>query len=161
MRPRLGTRVFVASGAHIIGDVEIGDDSSIWFNAVVRGDIERIRIGRNTNIQDGSVCHVMRNECPCIIGDSVTVGHGAVLHGCTIESRCLIGMNSTILNNARIGSGSIIAAGSLVPEGMEIPGRSLVMGMPARVKRELSDVEVSTIDAYALRYREYKDTYLE
>jgi carbonic anhydrase/acetyltransferase-like protein (isoleucine patch superfamily) len=161
MRPRLGERVFLAPGSHVIGDVEVGDHSSIWFNAVVRGDIERIRIGHHTNIQDGVVCHVMRDECPCIIGDHVTVGHGAVLHGCTIESRCLIGMSATILNNARIGSGSIVAAGALVPEGMEIPVRSLVMGMPARVKRELSDSEIASIDAYSLRYCGYKDTYLE
>lgn len=161
VRPRLGEGVFVAPGAHLIGDVEVGDHSSIWFNAVVRGDIDRIRIGERTNLQDGVVCHVMKDEFPCLIGDYVTVGHGSVLHGCRIESRCLIGMGATVLNDARVGSGSIVAAGALVPEGMIVPPRSLVMGMPGRVKRALSDDEIAGIEAYALRYCEYKDTYLE
>ncbi len=160
MRPKLGEGVFIAEGARVIGDVEIGDHSSIWFNTVVRGDIHHIRIGRHSNIQDGSVCHVMRNECPCILGDYVTVGHAAVLHGCTVESHCLIGMQATLLNDVRVGSHSIVAAGALLPEGMAVPPRSLVMGMPAKVKRELNDVEVASIDAYAQRYYEYKSAYL-
>ena len=110
MRPKLAEGVFIAEGARVIGDVEIGDHSSIWFNTVVRGDIHHIRIGRYSNIQDGSVCHVMRNECPCILGDYVTVGHAAVLHGCTVESHCLIGMQATLLNDVRVGSHSIVAA---------------------------------------------------
>jgi carbonic anhydrase/acetyltransferase-like protein (isoleucine patch superfamily) len=153
--------VFIAAGAQVIGDVEIGRDSSVWFNAVVRGDIHHIRIGERTNIQDGSVCHVMRGECPVILGDSVTIGHGVVLHGCTVESHCLVGMNATLLNNVRVGEYSIVAAGALLPEGMVVPSRSLVMGMPARVRRTLSDDEAVSIDAYAERYREYKNAYLE
>lgn len=160
LAPKLGARVFIAEGAQVIGDVEVGDDSSIWFNAVVRGDIHHIRIGARTNIQDGSVCHVMRGECPVILGDSVTIGHGVVLHGCTVESHCLVGMNSTLLNNAVVGEHSIVAAGALITEGMVIPPRSLVMGVPARVRRSLTDEEVSSIDAYAERYYEYKSAYL-
>lgn len=159
-KPRLGERVFIAEGAHVIGDVEIGDDSSIWFNTVVRGDIDYIRIGHHTNIQDASVCHVQMNEYPCIVGDYVTAGHGVVLHGCTVESHCLIGMRSTILNNVRVGSESIVAAGALITEGTIIPPRSLVMGLPAKVKRELTEEEVASIDAYAHRYCAFKDTYL-
>jgi carbonic anhydrase/acetyltransferase-like protein (isoleucine patch superfamily) len=160
LKPKLGRGVFVAAGAQIIGDVEIGDESSIWFNSVVRGDIHHIRIGRYSNIQDGSICHVMRGECPCIVEDYVTVGHGAVLHGCTVESHSLVGMHATLLNDVRVGSHSIVAAGSLLTEGMTVPPRSLVMGVPAKVKRELTDDEVSDIDAYAQRYYEYKNTYL-
>lgn len=159
--PKLGRGVFVAEGAQVIGDVEVGDDSSIWFNAVVRGDIHFIRIGRRTNVQDGTVCHVMRGECPCVLGDSVTIGHGVVLHGCTVESNCLVGMNATLLNNVRIGENSIVAAGALVPEGLIVPPRSMVMGVPARVRRTLSDEEVASIAAYADRYCEYKSVYLE
>ena len=158
--PKLGERVFIADGAKIIGDVEIGDHSSVWFNCVVRGDVDYIRIGKHTNIQDGSVCHVMKDEFPLILQDYVTVGHAATLHGCTIESHCLIGMRATILNNAKVGAHSIVAAGALITEGMVIPSRSLVMGMPAKVKRPLTDEEVAGIDEYARRYYEYKETYL-
>jgi carbonic anhydrase/acetyltransferase-like protein (isoleucine patch superfamily) len=160
LAPKLGVGVFIAEGAQVIGDVEIGDHSSVWFNTVVRGDIHHIRIGVRTNVQDGSVCHVMRGECPVILGDSVTIGHGVVLHGCTVESHCLVGMNSTLLNNATVGEYSIVAAGALIPEGMVVPPRSLVMGMPARVRRTLTDEEVTSIDAYAERYCEYKNKYL-
>jgi carbonic anhydrase/acetyltransferase-like protein (isoleucine patch superfamily) len=159
--PKLGRGVFVAEGAQIIGDVEIGDDSSVWFNAVVRGDIHHIRIGRRSNVQDGTVCHVMRGECPCVLGDMVTVGHGVVLHGCTIGSHSLIGMNATLLNDVRVGEYSIVAAGALLPEGMVVPPRSLVMGMPARVRRPLTDEEAASIDGYAERYCEYKNAWLE
>jgi carbonic anhydrase/acetyltransferase-like protein (isoleucine patch superfamily) len=158
--PKLGERVFIAGGAYIIGDVEIGDHSSVWFNSVVRGDVDYIRIGRHTNIQDGSVCHVMKDEFPLILGDYVTIGHAATLHGCVVESHCLIGMRATILNSARIGERSIVAAGALITEGTIIPPRSLVMGMPAKVKRLLTDGEVAGIDEYARRYFDYKETYL-
>ena len=160
VRPTLGEGVFVAPGAHVIGDVEIGDHSSIWFNTVVRGDVDYIRIGHRTNIQDGSICHGMLDECPLILGDFVTVGHGAILHGCTVESHCLIGMGATIMNNVRVGEGSIVAARALLTENTDIPPRSLVMGTPGRVKRELTDEEVAGIDEYARRYCRYKDTYL-
>jgi|SRR5437867_1184490 len=159
--PKLGERVFVAEGAKIVGDVEIGDHSSVWFNAVVRGDVDIIRIGKHTNIQDGSILHVMKDQYPLILGDYVTVGHGVMLHGCAIESHCLIGMRAIILNNAKIGAYCIIGAGALVTEGAIIPQRSLALGMPAKVKRELTEAEVAGIDEYARRYFSYKETYLE
>jgi carbonic anhydrase/acetyltransferase-like protein (isoleucine patch superfamily) len=158
--PKLGDRVYIAEGAQIVGDVEIGDHSSVWFNCVIRGDVDIVRIGQHTNIQDGSIGHVMRNECPLILKDYVTVGHGAMLHGCTIESHCLIGMRATLLNNVVVGEYSIVGAGALITERTKVPPRSLVMGMPAKVKRELTDKEVATIDEYARRYYEYKETYL-
>ena len=158
--PKLGEGVYIAPGAHVVGDVVIGDHSSIWFNTVVRGDVDYVRIGSHTNIQDGTVCHVMKDECPLILEDYVTVGHAAVLHGCTIESHCLIGMRSTILNHVRVGTGSIVGAGALITEGTVIPPHSLVIGMPAKVKRRLTDEEVSGIDEYAHRYFEYKNNYL-
>lgn len=160
-KPRLGAGVFIAEGARVIGDVEIGRDSSVWFNSVVRGDVDYIRIGERTNIQDGVICHVMRDECPTNVGDWVTIGHGAVLHGCTVESHCLVGMRATLLNNVRVEPRSIIAAGSVVPEGMVIPSGSLVMGTPARVTRKLRQDEIAGIDAYAQRYYEYKNSYLQ
>jgi carbonic anhydrase/acetyltransferase-like protein (isoleucine patch superfamily) len=159
--PVLGDRVFIAEGAIIVGDVVIGDHSSVWFNAVVRGDVDIIRIGVHTNIQDGSILHVMRNQYPLILHDYVTIGHGVMLHGCEIESHCLIGMRATILNNAKIGAHCIVGAGALITEGTVIPPRSLVLGMPAKVKRELTDQEVEHIDEYAGRYFQYKETYLE
>src|SRR6185295_2834759 len=135
-----------------IGDVEIGEESSIWMTVVIRGDVNRVRIGTRTNIQDGSVVHVMRGTHETTIGDDVTVGHAAVLHGCTIEDRCLIGMGAIVLNGARIGSGSIVAAGTLIVEGMQVPPRSLVMGSPGKVKRPLTDAEFATIQDLADRY---------
>jgi len=158
--PKLGERVFIAEGAMIVGDVEIGDHSSVWFNSVVRGDVDIIRIGTHTNIQDGSILHVMKDQYPLILHDYVTIGHGVMLHGCEIESHCLIGMRATILNNARVGAHSIVGAGALITEGTVIPPRSLVLGMPAKVKRELTDAEVENIDEYARRYYQYKETYL-
>jgi carbonic anhydrase/acetyltransferase-like protein (isoleucine patch superfamily) len=160
IRPKIGERVYIAEGAQIIGDVEIGDHSSVWFNCVIRGDVHYIRIGQYTNIQDGSVLHVMKDQYPLIIKDHVTVGHAVMMHGCTVESNCLIGMRATILNNAKVGAHSIIGAGALVTEGTVIPPRSLVIGMPAKVKRELSDAEVAGIEMYGRRYYEYKETYL-
>ena len=159
--PKLGERVFIADGAMIVGDVEIGDHSSVWFNAVIRGDVNYIRIGKHTNIQDGSILHVMKDQYPLVLHDYVTVGHGAMLHGCEIESHCLIGMRATILNNAKIGAHTIVAAGAVVTEGKVVPERSLVMGVPAKVKRPLTDEEVAHIDEYARRYYTYKETYLE
>ena len=124
--PQVAASAYVDAQAVVIGDVTIGEESSLWPCVVVRGDVNFIRIGARTNVQDGSVLHVMRDEWPLILGDNVTVGHGCVLHGCTIESRCLIGMGSIILNGAKIGAGTIIAAGTLVPEGPSFrPGASL------------------------------------
>jgi carbonic anhydrase/acetyltransferase-like protein (isoleucine patch superfamily) len=158
--PKLGERVYIAEGAQIVGDVEIGDHSSVWYNCVIRGDVHYIRIGRHTNIQDGSIGHVMKDQCPLILKDYVTVGHGVMMHGCTIESHCLIGMRATLLNDVVVGEYSIVGAGALITERTVIPPRSLVMGLPAKVTRSLTDEEVSGIDEYARRYYEYKETYL-
>jgi carbonic anhydrase/acetyltransferase-like protein (isoleucine patch superfamily) len=157
--PRVHPTAFVDASAQVIGDVEIGEHSSIWMMVVVRGDVNRIRIGRSSNIQDGSVVHVMRNTHATIVGDQVTVGHAAVLHGCTVEDRCLIGMGAIVLNGVRVGTGSIVAAGSLLVEGAVIPPRSLVMGSPGKVRREITDEEYASILDYAERYVGYKQQY--
>ncbi len=138
-----------------VGDVTIGEHSSVWPCVVIRGDVNWVRIGARTNVQDGAVLHVMKDEYPLVLGDSVTIGHGAVLHGCTIESRVLVGMGAIILNNARIGAGSIIAAGTLVPEGTVVPPGSLFMGHPGKFRRALTAEDQTSIDAYAARYVEY------
>lgn len=158
--PRVHPTAYVDQSAQVIGDVEIGEESSIWMVAVVRGDVNAIRIGRRSNIQDGTIVHVMKDTHSTTIHDDVTIGHGAIIHGCTIEDRCLIGMGAILLNGATIGSGSIVAAGTLVVEGMQIPPRSLVMGAPARVKRTLTDAEVAEIQMYADRYVAYRLDYV-
>ncbi len=157
--PQIAASAYVDAAAVIIGDVVIGEDSSVWPGAVIRGDVNWIRIGARTNVQDGSVLHVMRDEWPLTLGDNVTIGHGCVLHGCTIESRCLIGMGSIILNGAKIGAGSIVAAGTLVPERTEVPPGSLFMGHPGKFRRALTVEDQRSIDEYAARYVEYKETY--
>jgi gamma-carbonic anhydrase len=157
--PQIAATAYVDPQAVVIGDVTIGEDSSVWPLTVVRGDVHYIRIGARTNIQDSSVLHVMRETHPLILGDDVTVGHKVILHGCTIESRCLVGMGCIVLNGVRIGTGSIIAAGTLVAEGTEVPPGSLFMGHPGRLRRTLSEEEQATIDRYAQNYVEYKDTY--
>ena len=157
--PQIAATAYIDPSAVIIGDVTIGEDSSIWPCVVARGDVNYIRIGVRTNIQDGSVLHVMKDQYPLVLGDDVTVGHGVLLHGCTIESRCLIGMGSILLNNSKIGTGSIIAAGTLIPEGMVVPPGSLVMGHPGKVRRALTAEDLASIDAYAARYVEYKNIY--
>ena len=157
--PRIAPSAYVDPQAVIIGDVVIGEDSSLWPCAVARGDVHYIRIGARTNIQDGSVLHGMRDAYPVELGNDVTVGHSVTLHGCTIESRCLIGMGSIILNGAVIGTGSIIAAGALIPERTVVPPGSLMMGQPAKLRRTLTAEDLASIDAYARRYVEYKQTY--
>ena len=157
--PQIASTAYIDPAAVVIGDVTIGEDSSVWPCAVVRGDVHWIRIGARTNIQDGSVLHVMKDICPLVVGDTVTVGHAVTLHGCTIESRCLIGMGSVILNNAKIGAGSIVAAGTLVPEGMVVPPGALVMGHPGKVRRTTTPEELDSIDQNAARYVEYKNIY--
>jgi carbonic anhydrase/acetyltransferase-like protein (isoleucine patch superfamily) len=158
--PRVHPTAFIDDSAQIIGDVEIGEDSSVWMSAVIRGDVHRIRIGRRSNIQDGTIVHVMNRTHPTTIGDQVTVGHAALLHGCTIEDRCLIGMGAILLNGAHVGSDSIVAAGTLVVEEMKVPPRSLVMGSPGKVKRTLTDAEVESILAYSDRYVGYRLDYM-
>lgn len=158
--PKVHPTTYIDQSAQVIGDVEIGDESSVWMNVVIRGDVNTIRIGNRTNIQDGTVIHVMRGTHPTRIGDDVTVGHAAILHGCTIRDRVLIGMGAMLLNGAEIGEDSIVAAGTLVPEEKTFPPRSLLMGRPAVLKRELSDQEVASILDYAERYVGYRNDYM-
>jgi gamma-carbonic anhydrase len=159
--PQVDSSTFVDDSAQVIGDVVIGAESSVWMNAVIRADVNSIRIGRQTSIQDGTIVHVNHSPShPTIVGDQVTVGHGVILHGCTVEDRCLIGMGAILLNGCHIGSESIVAAGTLVPERVTIPPRSLVMGSPARVKRPLTDEEVASILKSAEAYVRYRLEYL-
>ena len=157
--PQIASSAYIDPAAVIIGDVVIGEDSSVWPCTVIRGDVHHIRIGARTNIQDGCVLHVMRDEHALVLGDDVTIGHSVTLHGCTIESRCLVGMGAVILNGVRIGAGSIVAAGTLLLEGAKIPAGSLVVGHPGKVKRTLTGIDQASIDAYAQRYVEYKNIY--
>lgn len=157
--PQIAASAYIDPAAVIIGDVVIGEDSSVWPCTVIRGDVHYIRIGARTNIQDGCVLHVMRDEHPLILGDNVTIGHSVTLHGCTIESRCLVGMGAVILNGVHVGAGSIVAAGTLLLEGAKIPPGSLVVGHPGKVRRTLTAVDQASIDAYAKRYVEYKNIY--
>jgi len=159
-QPAIAPSAFVDPTAQVIGDVTIGDESSLWMNVIVRGDVHWIRIGHRTNIQDGTIVHVMRDTHPTTLGDEVTVGHGVILHGCTLHDRCLVGMGAIVLNGADVGSDSIIAAGTLVVEGMRVPPRSLVMGSPARVRRTLTEEEVASIRDYAARYVGYRLDYM-
>lgn len=158
IRPTLGRGVFVDPSAQVIGAVELGDDASVWMNTVVRGDVNRIRIGARTNVQDNCVLHVTAQH-PTTLADQVTVGHSATLHGCTIERLCLIGIGALVLNGAVVGEESIVAAGALVPEGMQVPPRSVVMGSPARVRRPVTEEERASLRGYADRYVGYKDEY--
>jgi gamma-carbonic anhydrase len=157
--PQIAGSAYIDVAAVVIGDVSIGEDSSVWPGVVIRGDVNWIRIGSRTNVQDGSVLHVMRDTHPLVLGDNVTVGHGVILHGCTIESHCLIGMGSIILNGAKIGAGSIIGAGTLVPERTEVPPGSLFLGHPGKFRRSLIPEDLESIDRYAERYVEYKESY--
>ena len=157
--PQIAPSAYIDRAAVIIGDVVIGEDSSVWPMCVVRGDVHFVRIGNRTNIQDGSVLHVMKDQYPLVLGDEVTVGHAVTLHGCTIESHVLLGMSCTILNGAVIGTNSIIAAGTLITERAVIPPGSLVMGSPGKVKRQLTQADVDSIGMYAKRYVAYKEVY--
>lgn len=155
MQPQIHDTVFVAENATIIGDVVIGAESSVWFNATVRGDVNFIRIGARTNIQDGVVVHVTKDLFSTVIEDEVTVGHAATIHGCHIEQNCLIGIGAIILDGARIGHHSIIAAGALVTPRTIIPPRSMVMDSPAKVKRPLTDEELKSLERYWRNYVAY------
>jgi len=160
-KPQIDASALVMESAQIIGDVIIGEESSVWFNAVIRGDVNHIRIGKYTNIQDGCVLHVARRTLPLLIGDEVTVGHNVVLHACTIGSQCLIGMGAIVMDGADIGEQSIVGAGSLVTPGTKIPPRSLVLGSPARVKRELTEDEIRGIRESAANYVGDIENYLD
>jgi len=156
--PIIAPGSFVAPNAIIIGDVTLADETSVWFGVVLRGDINSITIGEFTNIQDNSVVHV-GHDVPTIIGNHVTVGHGAIIHGCTIGSGCLIGMGAIILDQAVIGEGSLIAAGSVVKQGRIVPANSLVAGSPGMVKRQISVEERQFFKEWAIRYRGYAKGY--
>lgn len=158
--PMYGPDVFVAPTAVVIGDVQMDEGSSLWYGGVLRGDINTIKIGKFSNLQDGVIGH-LADDYPLVVGQYVTVGHGAVIHACEIEDECLIGMNSTILDGARIGKQSIVAAGSLVPAGMMIPAGSLVAGVPAKIKKELSDKERKELKKWAVKYLEVAKAHRE
>lgn len=151
---------YIDPSAQVIGDVTLGEQSSVWMNAVLRGDVNSIRIGSRSNIQDCAVLHGMRHLYPVLVGDLVTIGHNATVHGCILEDAVLIGIGATVLNNARIGEGSIVAAGALIPEQMVIPPRSLVAGVPGRIRRTLDDADRDLILKYANNYIDYTAIYL-
>lgn len=160
IRPTIPASCYVDPSAQVIGDVVLGERSSVWMNAVVRGDVHSIRIGANSNVQDCAVMHGMRHLYAVEIGDWVTIGHNATVHGCRLEDAVLVGMGAMILNDARVGEGSIIAAGALVPEHAVIPPRSLVAGVPGKVRRTLGDQDREMILRYARNYLDYTATYL-
>jgi gamma-carbonic anhydrase len=160
--PTIDPSAYVDESAQVIGDVVVGAESSIWLNAVVRGDVNYIRIGRQSNLQDGVIVHVNHEPSyPTLVGQRVTVGHAAILHGCVIEDRCLVGMGAILLNGSHIGSDSIVAAGTLVPERTVIPPRSLVMGSPGKVRRVLTDAELGFILEGAANYVRYRLDYMD
>ena len=142
--PKIHPTAFIAPGAMIIGAVSIGEESSVWFNCVLRGDLEYIEVGERTNIQDGTVVH-LDPGFPCVIGDDVTIGHGAIIHGCTVGDGAMISMGATILTGAKIGERAIIAAGAVVREGQEIPPDTLAMGLPAQVRREVTEIDLERV----------------
>ncbi|KAB8027380.1 gamma carbonic anhydrase family protein [Fluviispira multicolorata] len=157
--PKIPNSVFLADGARIIGDVEFGENCSVWFNAVVRADVHFIKVGENTNIQDGAVIHCTFQKNPTHIAKNVSIGHLAILHGCSVEEGCLIGMGATIMDEVVVGRESIVGAGSLITQGTQIPPRSLVIGSPAKVVRMVSDEEYNKILATTFRYLEYAKGY--
>ena len=158
--PRFGERVFVAENAAVIGDVEIGNDCSIWYGTTVRGDVNMIRIGSRTNVQDNCTIHVHHERWSTVIAEEVTIGHGAIVHGCTIRRGALIGMGARVLDGAMVGESALVGAGALVAEGMQVPPRTLVVGVPARVKRELTAEELERLDQSWRNYVDYKEKYL-
>lgn len=151
--PTIHPTAFIAPTAAVMGDVTLEDEASVWYHAVLRGDMAPIRIGAQTNIQDGTIVHVDEGV-PCTVGRRVGVGHRAILHGCTVEDDCLIGMGSILLNNVRIGAGSVVAAGAVVPEGMEVPPGSLVMGVPGRIVRPVDEALTRRIAGTWVHYVE-------
>jgi len=166
LTPKIGKNSWIAASADVIGDVTMGEDCSIWFGTVIRGDVHKIIIGDRTSVQDLSMVHVTHYKLedksdgnPTIIGDDVTIGHKVMLHGCTIENACLIGMSTTILDGAVIGEESIVGAGSLVTKNKIFPPRSLIVGSPAKVVRSLSEKEINELYASASRYVEFKNSY--
>lgn len=159
--PKIDPSVFITEGCYIIGDVEIGKDSSVWFGSVIRGDVFHIRIGERTNVQDGTIIHVTHEQNPTIIGNNVTIGHGVMLHGCTIQDACLLGMRSTILDKAIVEKHSLVAAGTVVRERFVVPEGTLVAGVPGKVIRDLTLDEIEKIKESAQNYIEYVRQYVE
>jgi len=158
--PKVPASCYVDLSAQLIGDVALGENSSVWMNAVLRGDVNSIRVGANSNVQDCAVLHGQRNLYAVSVGDWVTIGHNATVHGCVVEDECLIGIGARVLNDCRIGTGSIIAAGSVVPEHTVVPPRTLWAGVPARMRRALSDKDRALILEYAQNYLDYTKFYL-
>jgi carbonic anhydrase/acetyltransferase-like protein (isoleucine patch superfamily) len=159
--PQIPASCYVDPSAQLIGDVTLGEHSSVWMNAVLRGDVHSIRVGSNSNVQDCSVLHGQRNLYPVIVGDWVTIGHNATVHGCVLEDAVLIGIGARVLNGCRIGEGSLIAAGAVVPERTQVPPRTLWAGVPARLRRELSDADRAKIIEHAQNYLDYVEIYLK
>jgi len=158
--PTIPASCYVDESAQLIGDVVLGENASVWMNAVLRGDVHSIRVGAHSNVQDCSVLHGMKEKYGVFVGEYVTVGHSVTLHGCIVEDRCLIGMGAIILNEARIGAGSIIAAGTLIPEQTVVEPGSLWMGSPGKFRRKLGDNDRESIQRYANNYLGYKESYL-
>ena len=161
IKPTIPASCYIDDSAQIIGDVEIGEHASVWMNAVLRGDVHSIRLGANSNVQDNSVLHGMKDQYGVFIGEYVTIGRSVTLHGCVVEDRCLIGMGTIILNGAKIGAGSIIAAGTLIPEKTLVEPGSLWMGSPGKFRRKLDEKDQASIMRYANNYLGYKDAYLK
>jgi carbonic anhydrase/acetyltransferase-like protein (isoleucine patch superfamily) len=159
--PQIPASCYVDPSAQIIGDVILGEHSSVWMNAVLRGDVHSIRVGANSNVQDCSVLHGQRNLYPVIVGDWVTIGHNATVHGCVVEDAVLIGIGARVLNNCLIGEGSLIASGAVVPEGTQVPPRTLWAGVPAKLRRELSEADRAKILEYAQNYLDYTEIFLK
>jgi carbonic anhydrase/acetyltransferase-like protein (isoleucine patch superfamily) len=157
--PRLAEDVWVADDAVIVGDVEIGPGSSVWFGTVVRGDVNHVRIGARTNLQDHTVVHVTSHTHPTVVGDDVTVGHRVTLHGCTVKDRCLVGIGAIVMDGAVVGEDAMVGAGSLVPPGMVVPPGMLALGSPARVKRGLTQEEIAFFRKSAAAYAGYAEAY--
>ena len=159
--PEISSTAFIEDSAIIIGDVTIGEDSSAWFNAIVRGDVNYIRIGNRTNIQDASVIHVTHDTHPTILEDDITVGHSVTIHGCTIRSRVLIGMGAIVLDGVEVESDCIVAAGAIVTEGKKIPSGWMAMGIPAKPVRELTEIERASLLEHSQNYIRYKNEYMD
>lgn len=153
--PKLDTSVFLADGVRIVGDVEIGEYSSVWYNSVIRGDVHYVKIGKMTNVQDLSMLHVTNGKFPLNIGDKVTIGHSVKLHGCTVQNLCLIGIGAIVLDGAIVEENSMVAAGSVVKPGFVVPSGKLVAGVPAKIIRDLTKEEIAELEASAIRYKEY------
>ena len=158
--PQVHSNCYIDVSAQVIGDVTLGEHSSVWMNAVLRGDVHSIRVGANSNVQDCAVLHGQRNRYAVIVGDWVTIGHNATVHGCVVEDEVVIGLGARVLNNAHIGTGSIIAAGAVVPENTVVPPRTLWAGVPAKLRRELGDKDHALILEYARNYLDYVEIYL-